>query len=252
MENKKISVIIPNFNDNRVERSINSVISQSYTDIEIIVVEGCMQNTETKMIYQKYEKNILLVNEKDNGIFDALNKGISKATGNIIYLMGADDFLSNSLVFGKIMNYFEKNDNLNGVSIGCKFIKKDRVIREWYPNEISSQRMLLGYFPPHFSLFLKTELYNEVGLFDYKKTNNVATDILWMIDLAIKKPSINIIVDNELYLNMEYGGASTGSLKAVVNQFLVVFKYTYENKIWSWPFLSFNRTFSKIFQFKLF
>jgi glycosyltransferase involved in cell wall biosynthesis len=250
----KISVVIPNFKDPRIDRALSSVRRQSFSDIEILVVHGGPLLQELRDIYDLYSID-KLIHESDKGIFDALNKGILSSTGDIIYLMGSDDYLSDIFVFQDSIKLFESNPSIDGVCMGCVFVSSNgSVIREWFPNKVSSRRIKNGIFPPHFSLFLKKEVYQLVGQFKFEFSNNVATDIIWLLDLAILKPNFQILNLNEHYLAMEYGGASTGSYKAIIRQFRIVHSYAVSNKkyIYFWPFFSIIRTGSKIFQFRLF
>jgi glycosyltransferase involved in cell wall biosynthesis len=245
----KISVIIPNYNDLRVKRSLNSIYSQTYKNYEVIIVDGLSDNKLVLDVYREHDIDIL-IHEKDCGIFDALNKGVNQAKGDIIFLMGADDSLSDETVFEKVNKALEYNHHLDGVCIGCEFINASgNVIRKWHPRTVSSKKMRIGIYPPHFSLFLKRELYQLVGRFEYEKTGNIATDTLWLLDLALRKPELKIKVINDVYLKMEYGGASTGSLKRIIKQFIIVHKYAKKKKLPFWFVHSFIKTTSKIFQF---
>ncbi|MEE1884720.1 glycosyltransferase [Pedobacter flavus] len=248
----KISVVIPNFNDLRISRAINSVQSQTYKNIELIVADGGSKNEELLAYYSQLP-NVKVNIEKDNGIFDALNKGIALATGDVIYLMGSDDYLSDNLAFEQVVNKFNANSSLDGVCIGCEFFNEEgKIIRTWYPDSVSSKKIKWGIFPPHFSLFLKRHLYEKVGPFNYKLYNNIAGDTVWLLDLAVKVPDFKIDVLNAHHLKMEYGGASTGSKKAVIRQFKVVADYAKRNSkhLPAWFLLSPIRTFSKVFQLK--
>lgn len=246
----KISVVIPNYNDLRVKRTLESVFQQTYKDLEIIVVDAVSTKEGIHEIYESFPIHKLIC-EKDEGIFDALNKGVKAASGDLIYLMGSDDFLPISDTFEKAVAEFGINVNLDGVCLGCEFINSSgKVIRTWYPSKVSATRIKNGFFPPHFSLLLKKELYELVGDFKYKKYNNVACDILWLLDLAIKRPNLNVKVLKDRFLVMQYGGASTGSFSAIWKQFNVVHSYVAQTRIPSWPYMSALRTASKIFQFR--
>lgn len=247
-----ISVVIPNFNDLRIKRTLESIYSQTYKDFELIVIEGG-NSSEVLDLYKSYPITTL-VNEKDNGIFDALNKGVSLAKGDVIYLLGSDDYLPNINTFHEVISKFNSNSQLKGVCIGCEFINSsDKVIRKWYPNSITTNKIKLGIFPPHFSLFMKREIYSKVGLFQYKEFRNIACDIFWLLDMAILFPNIQIATLKNFCLKMEYGGSSTGSFKAIWNQFIFVHKYARRQSkhLPFWILLSPIRTFSKIFQFRL-
>jgi glycosyltransferase involved in cell wall biosynthesis len=248
----KISIVLPNFNDPRIGRALDSIRRQTYKNIEIIVVHGGSLSEELKDIYT-HNKVDVLIHESDNGIFDALNKGVKISNGDVVYLMGADDYLSDDTSFDDACRLLEKNSKADGVCMGCVFVKGDgSIIREWFPKRITASKIKLGLIPPHFSLFLKKDLYDLVGPFKYKQTNNVATDSIWLIDLAILKPEIQILNMNEHYLNMEYGGASTGSFGAIWRQFQVVQKYAFNKRkdIHFWYTFSLIKTGSKLFQLK--
>jgi glycosyltransferase len=249
----KFSVIIPNFNDKRIKRALKSVKSQDYNDIEIIVVHGGAIDQEFKDIYNDYKPDKLIV-ESDKGIFDALNKGLERASGDLIYLLGADDYLSGPNVFKDVNSRFLEDKGLDGICIGCMFVNsKGKTIRKWFTKKISNRRIKMGLLPPHFSLFLKKELYDIVGSFNYKYSNNVATDSIWLLDLALAKDNLNIKIENSHFLNMEYGGASTGSFKNILHQFKVIYRYVFSKRqdLPFWIFFPLIKSGSKFFQFRL-
>ena len=249
----KISVIVPNFNDLRIERALESVRRQAYQDYELLVIDGGSTNRDLLAFYRTCAANEVVI-EKDGGIFDALNKGITRASGDIIYLMGADDQLSDDQVFADVIDAFERGPGLDGVCLGCEFVNASgRVIRTWYPPKVSAARIKRGILPPHFSLFLKRHLYALVGAFKFKEYRNIACDVLWLLDLAILKEDLRIEVMPQHHLRMEYGGASTGSLSAVWNQFRVVHRYarSQSHHLTCWFLYSPVRTLSKVFQFRV-
>lgn len=245
----KLSVIIPNYNDIRIERSLLSLQYQTSRNFELIVVDGNSTNNQVFNIYNKFNIDKLII-EDDEGLFDALNKGIKCASGEYVYLMGSDDWLSSNNVFEKIINIIDEQTNIDGVCIGCCFINSEnKVIRKWFPTKISSNRILKGLYPPHFSLFLKKELYDIVGEFKFRETDNIACDSMWLLDLAILKKDLNIVILQDEYLNMQYGGTSTGSVKNIIKQYLIMNSYAYKKDFKGKPFHSLIKSISKIFQF---
>ena len=241
----KISVIVPNFNDRSIFRTINSIENQSYTNFEIIVIDGGSNDPILLNYYKKFTHKVLI--EKDRGIFDAFNKGVIRASGDLIYFIGSDDFLSSNKVFELVINKIKPIND--GVSIGCEFFnKKGIIIRKWYPKSITSTKILYGIMPPHLGLFLRKKLYDEVGLFEIIADKSKASDTKWLIDLALVKPKLSIPVINDVCIYMQNGGESTGSFKGIIEQFLVVHNYAVQQKI---PFrytFSLIKTFSKFFQ----
>lgn len=249
----KLSVIIPNYNDLRITRALESVTRQSYPSTEIIIVDGGSTNESLLAFYRSCGAHKVVV-ERDEGIFDALNKGIRLATGDIIYQMGSDDQLSDDSVFRDVVNAF-KDRSLDGVCIGCEFVNAEgTIIRSWHPKSVSAGRIKRGIMPPHFSLFLKREIYGLVGEYKHSQYQNVACDSIWLMDLAIRKSDLRIDMLPNHHLRMEYGGASTRSLSAIVRQFRVVHAYARANasNIPWWYLLSPVKTLSKVSQLKLF
>ena len=247
-----ISVVIPNFNDPRIERTLKSITNQTTQDFEIIVVEGSTKNTKTESIYQQYISKIsYLIHEPDKGIFDALNKGIVKASGELIFLIGSDDVLSDSECFSSALKLYRENPNADGICLGCRFVNSDnKIVRKWELSKISSKKIKWGLMPPHFSLFLNKQLYDDIGLFDFSDTY-IASDTEWLLRLASKK-NIQIPIVNNHFVDMEYGGASTGSFKYIFKAFLVTLRAARRHNIKQWMFTPVVKVSSKIFQFRIF
>ncbi len=247
-----ISVVIPNFNDPRIERTLKSITNQTVLDYEIIVVEGCTKNTKTEPVYQQFNSKINhLIHEPDKGIFDALNKGIVKASGELIFLIGSDDVLSDSECFSSALKLYRENPNADGICLGCRFVNSDnKIVRKWELSKISSKKIKWGLMPPHFSLFLNKQLYDDIGLFDFSDTY-IASDTEWLLRLASKK-NIQIPIVNNHFVDMEYGGASTGSFKYIFKAFLVTLRAARRHNIKQWMFTPVVKVSSKIFQFRIF
>lgn len=246
-----ISVIIPNFNDNRIERTIVSIINQDFKGIELIIVEGCINNKNTNYIYSNYESFITkLIHESDCGIFDALNKGIKVANGEFIFLLGADDKLNNLNVFSSIKREYEIDNDVNGFCIECHFINsKDKIIRKWLPNRITKNKIVWGILPPHFSLFLKKEIYNELGLFDLSK-GNIGLDSKWLLKLLyLKRLNIKNLYKHAVI--MEIGGISTGSLRNILKAYKNISLEAKNMGLWNWPLIPMVKIISKLPQFRI-
>lgn len=210
----KISVVIPNFNDLRIKRTLDSIYAQTYTNFEVVVADGLSTKSEVLALYKEYPIDIL-IHEKDKGIFDGLNKGIEHATGDVIFLLGSDDYIRDTNTFEDVVKAFEADRSLDGVCMGCEFINaQNQVIRTWYEKKISSSAMKLGILPPHFSLFLTREIYQKVGPFDLNYSRNIALDAIWLLKLATIK-DVHIQPLNQHATRMEYGGVSTGSYKSI-------------------------------------
>lgn len=244
---KTISAVIPNFNDSRIERAIASIVKQSIYNYELIIVEGCVDNFETKQIYEKYKTKIdILIHESDHGIFDALNKGIKQSIGDYIFLLGADDFLGDNEVFNSVADEIDLRRR-DGYCIGAKLFESNNYVkRVWRPKSISQSKIKWGILPPHFSLFLLRDLYYDIGLFDLSM-GNVAADSCWLLKMGLK--NIDIKVLDKHYLYMEMGGTSTGSIKNILAAFVRNGMAAKKLGYWNWYIIPFTKVISKIPQY---
>ena len=245
----KISVVIPNFNDFRIERTLESITNQVYTDYEIIIVEGCIDNSKTKVIYEKYHSKIKhLIHESDKGIFDALNKGIDLAKGNYIFLIGSDDRLSNKNIFSEVINVINNDNSITGVCLECHFVNsEDTLIRKWLPKKITNQKIKWGILPPHFSLFLNRSVYEKLGLFDLK-SGNIGLDSKWLLKLSTIE-NLNIPILKNYSVIMELGGTSTGSLKNIFIAYKNIALEAKQLGFSNWLILPLIKILSKLNQF---
>lgn len=148
----KISIITITYNSaSTIEETIVSVINQSYPDIEYIVVDG-KSTDDTLKIAEKYKGRISkLLSEKDDGLYDALNKGIEMATGEIIGILHSDDFYIDNQVIEKYAKLFQKT-NADAAYSDLYYVDKsdtNKIIRQWKSGDYSETSFLNGWMPPH-------------------------------------------------------------------------------------------------------
>ena len=208
----KISVITVCYNSvSTIEATILSVLQQSYATIEYIVVDGD-SNDGTKSVLEKYRDKITkIVSEKDKGLYDALNKGIKLATGDVIAFLHADDFYTDPLVVEKYVKVFE-GGNYDAVYANLFYVDADdttKVKRKWNSGEYNHGAFLNGWMPPHPTLFVRKEIYEKYGSFntDFK----TSADYELMLRL-IHKHKIKLGYLKEFTVKMRVGGQSNSSL----------------------------------------
>lgn len=208
----KCTIITVSYNAvDTIESTINSVLSQDYNDIEYIIIDG-HSSDGTKEVIQKYSDRITKwISEKDNGIYDAMNKGIHMATGDIIGILNADDLYANNHTLSNIVSQFiQKNaDALYG---DLKYVLKNdisKTIRYWKSGEYSQGKFLKGWMPPHPTFFVKKSIYNQFGL--YRTDMPSAADYELMLRY-IHVNNINVTYYPELITIMREGGVSNKSL----------------------------------------
>lgn len=172
----KISIVIPSYNmADFIEETIQSIINQNYPDFECIVMDGGSDDG-TLDILKKYDSDIIWVSEKDKGQSEAINKGLERATGDILAYLNADDAYESGC-FQKIADYFEKNPTVKWVYGKCKIIDENgreirRLInsyRYFWQKRYNYNWLLVLDFIAQPAVFWRRELTEEIGLFDVEQ-----------------------------------------------------------------------------------
>ncbi|MFZ2284911.1 MAG: glycosyltransferase family 2 protein [Lutibacter sp.] len=160
----KISIITVCYNSAAtIEKTINSVAAQTYKNIEYIVVDGDSKD-DTIAIIKKHEGLIAKwVSEPDKGLYDAMNKGVALATGEIIGILNSDDTFYNNTVLEEVAK-FHSNNNIEA-SVGNIVQHKEdgKIVRRYSAQNWKPEKLKIGFMPPHPSIFFKKELFNQFG-----------------------------------------------------------------------------------------
>lgn len=165
----KISIITVVFNGTEtIEDCLKSVIKQTYPHIEHIIIDGGSTDGTLAIIEKNRDKVLKIISESDNGIYDAMNKGIRLATGNIVAILNSDDMYADEFVVENVLQAMSdgKVDTCYGdlVYVDREDIKK--VIRNWKGGEFNKLNFKKGWMPPHPTFFVKREIYEKYGLFN--------------------------------------------------------------------------------------
>lgn len=207
----KISIITVCYNSaETIENTIRSVVSQDYNSIEYIIVDGGSTD-ETLRIIEKYKTNVSkLISEKDDGIYHAINKGIALATGDIIGILHADDFYTNSDVIHNIAKVFseKKVDTVYGDLQYVDRVDTSKIKRHWHSGEYSNGLFLKGWMPPHPTFFVKQICYEKYG--SYNTSLHSAADYELMLRLLHKHKCTTAYIP-EVLVKMRVGGKSNVS-----------------------------------------
>jgi glycosyltransferase involved in cell wall biosynthesis len=248
----KISIITVCFNSEKtLEKTINSVLSQNYKNIEYIIIDGGSEDSSLKII-DKYKDNITtIISEKDNGIYDGINKGIQRATGDVISLIHSNDMFVDENVISKIVNFFKSNSNFDIILADLAFKKKleDKKITRYYSAKNFRPWMLrIGYSPPHLSAFFKTDIFKKVGL--YKANFRIAGDFDFFVKCFLKhKIKFNYL--EECLIFMSTGGKSGKNFLSYLISSKEINQSLKSNNIYSNIFITFLRFPFKLIQFIL-
>lgn len=209
----KVSIITITFNSEpTLEQTILSVINQSHKDIEYIIVDG--KSTDgTLLIVNKYKNRISkILSEKDEGLYDALNKGISLATGDIIGILHSDDFYVDSLVIEKYVALFQKS-SCDAAYSDLFYVDKtdtDKIVRKWKSGNYSENSFINGWMPPHPTFFVKKKLYDKLGTFNTSFKTSADYELMLRF---IHKSKIKTSYLPEYTVKMRVGGVSNVSFK---------------------------------------
>lgn len=208
----KISVITVCYNSvSTIEATILSVLQQTFSDVEYIVVDGD-SNDGTKDILEKYRDKITkIVSERDKGLYDALNKGIKLASGDVIAFLHADDFYTDHLVLEKYAKAFE-NGNYDAVYANLFYVDAvdiTKIKRKWTSGEYRHGAFLNGWMPPHPTLFVRKEIYQRYGGFDTEFKTSADYELMLRL---IHKHKIKLGYLKEFAVKMRVGGQSNASL----------------------------------------
>jgi glycosyltransferase len=207
----KVSLITVSYNSaSTIKDTLQSVANQSYKNIEHILVDG-ISTDETLTIVKQFQHIHHVVSEKDKGIYDAMNKGIQLATGDIIGIINSDDLYPSSTIIEQIVNEFEKADidALYGNLLYVDRERPDTTKRKWIAGNYELQSFLYGWMPPHPTFFVKKNIYMEYGLFNLVLGS--AADYEIMLRLLYKH-QIKATYLKEIIVHMRIGGASNKNL----------------------------------------
>jgi len=206
VQNLKISLITVTRNaEKTISRCIDSVIAQTYPDIEYIVIDGASSDN-TIQIIESYKLHIsFFVSESDLGIYDAINKGINAATGDIIGILNADDFFVYIDVLSDIAEAF-KTQNTDAVYADLNYINPNgSIIRKWRSGTYKQGFFNWGWMPPHPTFYAKKSLFENLGLYDLNYGS--AADYELMVRFIHLK-GVRLAYLNKLIVNMQIGGIS--------------------------------------------
>lgn len=208
----KVSIITVCYNSEKtIEDTLQSVINQNYDNIEYIVIDG-ISTDNTLSIINKYKNQITtIVCEKDKGIYDAINKGIGIATGDIITNLNSDDFYIDNNVIADVVATFEKEktDTLYGDLYYVDAVDTNKIVRYWKSKAYKEGLFLKGWMPPHPTFFVKKEVYQKHGLFDLQFKSAADYEIMLRF---IHRFKTSIAYLPRVVVKMRVGGVSNASL----------------------------------------
>ncbi|MGB2705788.1 MAG: glycosyltransferase family 2 protein [Candidatus Omnitrophota bacterium] len=216
----KVSIITVVYNNaDYIEDCMKSVVSQSYPDVEYIMIDGKSTDGTLEIISRYRDKIAKVVSEEDVGYVYAMNKGAKMATGDIVGFLHSDDIYTHSKVIEKVAAAFINRscDSLYGNLLYVKKNNPDRIIRHWKGGDYSANKIRRGWMPPHPTFFVKRAIYEKHGYFN---TNfKIAADYELILRF-LYKCRISTCYINEVLAKMRWGGKSNKNIRNIAQKSL--------------------------------
>jgi len=246
----KITVITVVYNAaDTIEDTLQSVIKQDYQDIEHIVIDG--GSTDGTMdVVNSYRKQLaVVVSEPDKGIYDAMNKGVEHASGDIIGTLNSDDWYADIGVLSRVAQSFNDDKDLDAVYGDIVYVTKDEphsLVRYWESRAYQHGLFEKGWMPPHPSLFVKKDCYSRYGKFDLDF--KIQSDF----DLTMRFMAVNKIKTQYLpgvMVKMRMGGVTNNRISNVIKGNYEAYRACKKNGLSVTPLFMVKKVLSRIPQF---
>ena len=214
----KISIITATWNcKNTLPDCLASVARQDYAHREHIVVDGASTDGTIDVVRQHIDQIAIFKSERDEGIYDALNKGINLATGEVVGFLHADDLYASDEVLSKVGEAFA-DSSVCAVYGDLEYVKHQdttKVVRRWQSHPFKKQDLSWGWMPAHPTLYVRKEWYSRIGGFDI--TYRIAADYLSVLHL-FTQPEFRAVYLPNVLVKMRLGGVSNRSLRAIASK----------------------------------
>lgn len=215
---QKISVVTAVFNrDQTIGEAIESVTRQTYPNVEHVIQDGGSTDGTLAEIESVIGPNTLLETASDGGIYDGINKGILRATGDIIGLMHSDDLFASDDILSRVAEAMS-DPEVDGVYGDLDYVAADdvsQVIRRWRSGVYDAGKLRRGWMPPHPTLYLRREVFDRLG--GYDTSYHIAADYDAMLRY-LSKGAIRLSYIPEVFVKMRVGGESNRSISKVIKK----------------------------------
>jgi glycosyltransferase involved in cell wall biosynthesis len=226
----KISLITVSYNaENTIGRCIESVIGQNFKNIEYIIIDGGSSDN-TNQIINQYKIHInRFLSEPDEGIYDAMNKGIKMASGHIVGMLNADDYFADNDILNTIAWTFNNQKNTDILYGDLDYVNsQNKIIRKWRSGEFSHKMFNRGWMPPHPTFYCKRGLFEKYGF--YSLEYGTAADYELMLRFMYYH-KLNAFYLKKVMVKMNTGGVSNKNIKSRVKGLLFDYKAMHNNYI---------------------
>jgi glycosyltransferase involved in cell wall biosynthesis len=245
----KISLITVVYNgETFLQECFNSVIAQNYPDVEYLVIDGGSTDNTTRIIQENRSHIDYFLSEKDRGLYDAINKGIRQATGDVVGILNADDMFASADVLAAVAKTFTANPAIDGLYGDLNYIHPitHKIVRKWKSRSTSFQDLKSGWMPAHPTLYLKRALFVQHGAYslDFGTAADYELILRYLYTHKIKTAYLPMLM-----VNMRMGGVSNHSIGSRIAALINDYKALKRNEI-PWPFwVVLKKKISKLNQF---
>lgn len=240
----KVSIITTTYNNADMLKEIAArVAKQDYENIEYVIVDGASKDNTIAVIKElenQFGDRLKWISEPDQGIYDAINKGVKLASGEIIGMM-FDQFASEDVI-SQMVEAISRS-GADGVHGDLDYVNGDRIVRHWSMGEGSLRS---GWMPGHPTMYLKKDVYETYGL--YKTDYRIAADYEFMVRI-LKDKQVKLCYIPKVLVKMYYGGTSTEGAGSYIRSFKESYRALRENKVTFPLFILGMRTIRVLLQF---
>jgi len=244
----KVSIITVTLNSEKtIKDAINSVLKQTYENIEYIVVDGKSKDSTVEIVNSYGSKVNKFLSEPDKGIYDAMNKGIRLATGDVVGILNSDDFYIDENVIEKVVKAFEEKE-VDSLFANLVFVRPnnlEKTVRLYNSSQFNPSKFAYGWMPAHPTFFVKRAFYEKYGLFNtgYK----IAADFELLVRFLFKH-RISYYYLDDILIKMRTGGVSTRNFRSnwILNKEII--RACFENGIKTNLFKVSLKYFKKVFE----
>lgn len=216
---QKISLITASYNRGHTIRdTIESINFQTYPEIEHVFIDGVSKDDSVAIMHDTARRAPVIVSEPDKGFYDAYNKGLGRATGEIIGFLNSDDFYPRPDVIERVMTLFAAHPEIDGLHADLVYVREEqpeKIVRHWKSRAFTPRSFAQGFIPAHPTVFLRREVYDRVGGFD--TSFRLAADYEFLLR-TFHTHKLSAMHVPEIWVRMRTGGATGGNVSSIKAQ----------------------------------
>jgi glycosyltransferase involved in cell wall biosynthesis len=245
----KITVITVSYNSAAtIADTVRSVVSQSHPDVEHLVIDGRSTDGTVEVVEALWHANLALSSEPDKGIYDAMNKGLSRATGEIIGFLNADDIFADTNALARVAKSFEDDPRIDACYGDLLYVTEDNqvVVRYWKSRPFVPGSFAHGWAPAHPTFYIRRSAFERFGGFDISYRLAADTELMMRY---LEKGRLRAVYIPQVHVRMRMGGATNRSLRNIIRQNQEILRALKKNNVrYSLIFFVLNKLASRFWQ----